>query len=139
MELWSTKVNYTTLNRCSIKKFPYRRLESAVLRYFVSLIQEALFLLSAQITELLTVFLCQCSKFLPVLDTFRQNLLPVAKAQSACGGQVNPSTLSCLLMGIPTAFTREKVYVHLCSPQYVTIIRIETYCSKTGKKTFLLL
>lgn len=97
--------------------------------------QEALFLLSAQNTELLPFFLCPCSKFLPILARLRQNLLLVVKAQCVRRSR-EPPTLFCLLVGSITAFTHKKVNVHLCSHQYVTIMQIEIYCSKQRRKLF---
>lgn len=55
--------------------------QSTVLRNYVSLIRGVLFLLSAQITELLTVFLHPYSKFLPVFAALMQTLLPIVKSK----------------------------------------------------------
>lgn len=65
------------------------KLESTVLE-ILSLIWGVLFLLSAQITELFTVFLHPYSKFFLILATFMQTLLPVVKLQSSYGCQRNP-------------------------------------------------
>lgn len=93
------------------------KLESTVLRNYVSLIRGVLFLLSAQITELLTVFLHPYSKFLLVLATLMQTWLPTVKSQICiciCMSKEH-LTLALLFVGSITAFTHEKVNTSLFS------------------------
>lgn len=99
-----------------------------MLRSSVSLIHEDLFSLSNRSLSS-SIFFVSCSCYTKAEFT--------ANCQSTRGSTELP-TLPCLLVGSPSAFTREKVSVYLCLPQNVKT-QIEIYCSKTGRKTCLLL